>query len=352
MPVNARALAGLLLLAACGNPPVAGDDASPLDSADDADAVVAVDVVADATVAPADATAATCPNTAMQILEGLVVVPQTVLHLKCDVANGADIAKCVWNIAAPPGSTSQLQAGGGANDAVFTPNVAGTYTFCPFATYHNGVMDCAIPCQSVVVLPDQAVHGELLWDTPGAATLTDADPCTSAHPDVHFAHPLAAEPDQDCDGAPDPWFDLKYDCWGYTCGGGKILDWGSANPNVDDNPSLDDGAPGPWQDLNITSPEDGKVYSIGVQNTGTCGPTLATVRLYMYGTLAYEAAQSLKPFDMWFVGTLEWPSGDVSSCHHGDACKSKSGTGACITPCYKPPEELGIPGQWTSTACP
>ena len=346
----------LALLIACGNPPVTANNLPTGDVADDGDVAVTADVTAtDATVdvasdsaadVPADVSESQCPNTAMQILEGQAVVPQTLLHLKCDAGYGPDVAKCVWSIKQPSGATSQVQAGNSANDAVFTPNLAGEYTFCPFATYKNGVMDCAIPCQTVLVLPDQAVHGELMWDTPGAATLTDAAPCKSAHPELHFAHDYAMTSlDLDCDGVPDPWFDPKYDCSPHN----PNPDWGSADPNIDDDPHLDAFDAGP-QNLNLGLPEDGKSYRVGVFNGATCGPSNATVRIYIYGQLVFEAGKSLKVFNMWRVATLTWPDGDVQGCH--DSQCAKTGTGPCITPCYKPPAGLSIPGEWTSTACP
>ena len=347
----------LLVLAGCSAPTTTSLDAAAADDAPapdvslvDAPAEVTADAAADAA---ADVSASGCLAGAMQILEGDAVVPQTLVHLTCDAVHPASVTQCTWTLLMQPlGSAAQVQPAGNVNQFTLAPNVAGTYTLCPTAHYSDGAQHCALACETVIVLPDKAIHAELTWDTPGAATATDADPCKSAQPQLHFAHPYADDGvDEDCDGQPDPWFDAKYDCYSQNCSAGKVLDWGSPDPNVDDNPDLNafDGGP---DNLDLMLPEDGKTYRLGVVNPASCGPTTATLRVYVYGALQFEDTDTLQPLDLWNVGTADWPDASLDGCNAGNLCKPGSGKGKCVTPCYKPPPGLSIPGEWTSAVCP
>lgn len=93
-------------------------------------------------------------------------------------------------------------------------NCAGAYAICE-KRWCDGVLDLA-SCLDVVVVPEEAVHIELIWDTPGDADQTDEGPVAGADMDLHLAHPLASGADLDCDGKPDPWFDTNFDCFGLT----------------------------------------------------------------------------------------------------------------------------------------
>ncbi len=259
-----------------------------------------------------------CPTAVVQVLEGDAVVPQTVLHLDGgqSYATGAAIAKYKWTVTQPNGSVSKYTPTDSAKSVTFTPNVAGEYTFCLAVTDDQGKDSCAPSCKLIKVLPDQAIHVELTWHTPGDSDESDEGPLKGSDLDLHFAHPYAATAlDLDKDGTPDPWFADQYDCFWYNCGSGKVLEWGSYDPNIDDNPHLDrddtDGA-GP-ENLNLTLPEGGKLYSVGVHyyDDHGYGPSTATVRVYVYGLLQYEEAFGLNKKDLWYVATIDWPSGTI-----------------------------------------
>jgi hypothetical protein len=260
-----------------------------------------------------------CPTSVVQVLEGEAVVPQTVLHLdgSQSYSTGGTVSKYKWTVTPPPGSVSKYSPTDSAKTVTFQPNVAGDYIFCLVVTDDQGKDSCAPGCKTVKVLPDQAIHVELTWHTPLDKDEADEGPDVGADLDLHFAHDYAAQPwDLDLDGMPDPWCAQTYDCYWYTCGSGKVVEWGSYDPNVDDNPHLDrddtDGA-GP-ENLNLTLPEEGKTYRVGVfyYNDHGFGPSIATARIYVYGSLVYEAALELKKKkDLWFVATISWPSGSV-----------------------------------------
>ena len=125
-----------------------------------------------------------------------------------------------------------------------------------------------------------------------------------------------------------------------------------------DNPSLDrddtDGA-GP-ENVNLGQPEN-VCYEIGVHYWAAhgFGNSFATVRIYLYGTLAFEASHvELTPKAMWWVTSLCLPpagaslvaknvcAGTFDPCKTADDC---SGGQACgpriksdyVNPSFPPP---------------
>jgi hypothetical protein len=219
-----------------------------------------------------------------------------------------------WRVKQPVGSQSVFLPSFLAADPTFEVNVAGTYEFQLDVWDQNDQKSLTPAFVTVVVIPDQAIHVELLWTTEGDPNQTDEGPEAGADLDLHFAHPFAArQPDVDGDGAPDPWFDIPYDCFWFNA----HPNWGSLNPTVDDNPGLDredsDGA-GP-ENINLNLPEDDTVYRVAVHywSDHTFGPSLATVRVYVYGELRYEAKDvELKHRDLWEVLSIDWPSGSIT----------------------------------------
>src|SRR5690606_12762612 len=76
----------------------------------------------------------------------------------------------------------------------------------------------------------------------------------------------------------------------------------------------DGGGP---ENMNLSVPEDGVTYSIGVHywNDWGYGPTDATVKVYHYADLVYEVTyEGLQPLDMWCVGFINWPQVGVERC--------------------------------------
>jgi hypothetical protein len=147
-----------------------------------------------------------------------------------------------------------------APDPTFAVNAAGTYQFQLDVWDQNDQKSPTPAFLTVVVIPDQAIHVELLWTTEGDPNQTNEGPKAGADLDLHFAHQFATDhghADFDLDGAPDPWFDVPFDCFWFNA----HPNWGSQNPTVDDNPGLDpedsDGA-GP-ETLNLNLPEDDTV---------------------------------------------------------------------------------------------
>ena len=299
-----------------------------------------------------------CPVAKMIVKEGEEVIPQTMLHLKGDqssAAAGLQVTKYHWSVKQPAGSNQVFVPGKSFPNPTFTANASGEYKFCLDVWDQDGVKSCAPGCVTVLVLPEEAIHVELLWDTPADPDLTDTGTGAGADLDLHFAHPLSESADLDCDGKADPWFTNPYDAFWFN----PNPNWGNANPGVMDDPILDlndtDGA-GP-ENLNLDIPGstgfDPTQYAVGVHymNDHGFGTSFATVNIYIEGSMVAQFHKvEMKNLDMWFVGRLNWPNTLIGgqlppfqACHKdpGDPCK-KGGKwwqpqgGACITKCYAP----------------
>ncbi|MSQ84567.1 MAG: hypothetical protein EXR77_17090 [Myxococcales bacterium] len=297
----------------------------------------------------------TCPIAKVTVQEGEQVVPQTLIHLKGDKSTapgGGSIKKYKWTVKQPAGSNQPLLPNASFANPTLMANASGEYEFCLDVWDGNDVKSCLTTCQKVLVIPNNALHIELLWDTPADPDQTDSGPAAGADLDLHFAHPLASTLDLDCDGAADPWFSNPWDTFWFNA----APEWGVAGVPKD-NPTLDlddtDGA-GP-ENLNLVdpegSPDDPVAYSLGVHywNDHGYGTSYATVSIYIQGGLALQFTKiKLDPLDMWFVGKVNWPntaSGGgkkvFDTCYQsGLSCPAKKNLmwqpkgDWCITKCY------------------
>ena len=320
-----------------------------------------------------------CPVAVITVAEGDEVVPQSTLHLKGDAstgANGAAIKSYTWTAKQPAGSAKGFVPSSTFPNPTFTPDAAGEYEFCLDVVDANGVKSCQQTCQKVLVVPNNAVHIELLWDTPADPDQTDTGPAAGADLDLHFANYLATGVDLDCDGTGDPWFNDPFDCFWYN----PMPQWGSANTAIKDDPTMDlddtDGA-GP-ENLNLEHPEGDpslpRWYDIGVHywNDHGYGVSYATITVYLFGAVALKIDKiSMNPLDMWNVGKLNWPNQltgtsmpPLTVCYQtpgskpGDVC---AGTAKmwqpkgewCITPCYANPKFVkSVGGGAIPAGCP
>ncbi len=334
------------------------DTAAAPDVADAADTAGAdaapPDAQADASQPDGGLLPGQCPIPGLVVQEGGEVVPQTMLHLHSDGSQAASdtaIAKYLWTVTQPDGSLQPLLPNATFPNPTLQANVAGKYEFCLDVWDGKGKEACNKGCIDVNVVPSNALHIELLWDTPLDPDQTNSGPAAGADFDLHLAHPMAAGPDLDCDGTPDPWFSNPWDCFWFN----PNPNWGSANPAAQDDPSLDlddtDGM-GP-ENMNLPVLEGTKdspmAYSIGAHywNDHGYGQSFATVRIYVLGNKIVDLGKvAMDALDMWYVGKINWPntmSGGTlpvfSPCYQsGDACgagKMWQPSGDwCITKCY------------------
>ncbi len=257
-----------------------------------------------------------CPTAIIDCAEGLEVKPQTVLHLYGDqsFATEGTITKWDWSVEQPVLSASVFIPSSSFPNPTFQANTAGIYKFELMVYDALNVASCEKDILEVMVIPDEAIHIELLWNTPQDSDQTDEGPEAGADLDLHFTHPFAGGPDIDGDGVADGWFHMPFDCFWWN----TQPEWGSFDPGVDDNPGLDrddtDGA-GP-ENINLNIPEDDTTYKVGVHywKQNEFGPSWATVRVYIYSQLVFEIADvKLVEYDMWEVCTIDWKSGIVTA---------------------------------------
>ena len=279
-----------------------------------------------------------CPIAAPRVVEGEEVTPQTTLHLRGDesLSSCGPIDRYQWTATQPSGAAASFLPSPTFGNPTFPADVAGTYEFCLTVWDTCGLAACEPACTEVVVVPDQALHIELLWNTPTDPDPFDDGPLTGADLDLHFAHPFAliGGEDLDGDGAPDGWFNSTYDCFWAN----PQPDWGSFDPTAADDPGLDrddtDGA-GP-ENVNLDEPEDlttippelyerlggaPAAFRVGVHywNDNGFGPSFATLRVYVHGVLVYERSDvRLVHHDMWHALTVGWPSGAVDEIRTTD----------------------------------
>ena len=296
-----------------------------------------------------------CPIAKVSVVQGEEVIPQTKVQFIGDksIAPGSKIAKYKWTAQQPPGSNQVFQPSPNFANPTFQTNAAGVYKFCLEVWDANGIKSCGPACAEVAVIPDEALHVELQWNTPADPDGSDVGVGAGADLDLHFAHPLAAMTDKDCDGTPDPWFSSPWDTFWFNA----TPSWGSGASTADD-PSLDlddtDGT-GP-ENLNLAEPEgtvtDPAAYSVGVHywHDHGYGASYATISIYVQTGLAMQISNvKLDPLDMWYVGKLNWPNTIVGGtkklvepCYQaGLSCPAKKNLmwqvkgSQCITPCYK-----------------
>ncbi|MSP90747.1 MAG: hypothetical protein EXR79_02900 [Myxococcales bacterium] len=258
----------------------------------------------------------TCPLAKVSVKEGEEVIPQTQLHLKGDQSvapGGGTIKKYKWTAKQPAGSNQPFIPNATFANPTFLANASGDYKFCLEVWDQNDAKSCQPACIDVLVVPNNAIHVELLWATPSDPDETDSGPAAGADMDLHFSHPLASGPDIDCDSTPDPWFNNPFDTFWFN----PNPNWGSSNPATPDDPSLDlddtDGA-GP-ENLNLESPEGDVAspiaYPVGVHywHDHGYGLSYATVSIYLEGTLALQITKvPMDLLDMWYVGKINWPN--------------------------------------------
>jgi len=317
-----------------------------------------------------------CPVAVVSCKEGEEVIPQTLLHMigsASKAPGGGVIKKYKWTVKQPIGSNQAFVPGDTFPNPTLLANTAGTYTFCLDVWDNNDVKSCISSCLDVVVVPDNAIHVELLWNTKADPDQNDSGPAAGADMDLHFAHPLASGLDIDCDGTGDPWFNNPFDAFWFN----PTPQWGSSNPAIMDDPTLDlddtDGA-GP-ENLNVINPENNVAYSVGVHywNDHGYGMSTATVSIFLQGVLVTKLQDvAMNPLDMWYVGKINWPNQLVGGplpplniCYEsGDACIGVNDPGNpkggkmwkasgtfCITPCYVNQVFIGTAGGAAPASC-
>lgn len=251
-----------------------------------------------------------CPTAVIQTQEGDEVIPQTLLHLIGSQSYGPNgVTKYEWTVLAPSGSASTFLPSAAAPNPTFELNTAGTYLFGLKVWDADSNESCLAAEFQIVVVPDEAIHIEVLWTTPADPDETDSGLGAGADLDLHFAHPFAVG---GVAGTNEPWFHDVYDCFWFN----EAPDWGGSSS--DDDPSLNrddiDGA-GP-EILSLNVAESGLEYRVGIHyaNDHGYGASVATIRVYVFGVLAFQVeGPELVEGDLWDAARFMWPSGQVTA---------------------------------------
>ena len=255
-----------------------------------------------------------CPTPIITIEEGYEVVPQTRLHLDGSQSFGpTPISGYTWSANQPEGATSTFFPSAAGAMVEFPVDAAGLYTF-KLSVSGIGGETCGNEAVALVnVAPRGALHIELLWETPGDRTHGDDTWETGSDVDLHIVHPLAEGIDIDGDATPDGYFDEVFDCFWNN----PQPIWGNGAMASEDDPRLDrddtDGD-GP-ENINLDAPQDGLAYKVGVHywEDHGYGESLATLRVYISGTLRYEkAGVKMARGDLWDAVRVDWPSGQIT----------------------------------------
>ncbi len=189
-----------------------------------------------------------------------------------------------WSLSeAPGGSESALDSTDLSATSVFL-DLAGDYTISLVVTNSLGVPSAPAKCD-VAAVPVEDIRVELVWDKDG----TDMD--------LHLSEDVA---------------DL-YDVPGDVSFCNLEPDWGVADV-VEDDPDLvqlDDDGLGP-EAVQILSPSNGEfLVRVHYYEDESEGSSTATVRLYIYGSLAEEMSRTLSRNEVWDVAWIRWPYGYI-----------------------------------------
>lgn len=192
----------------------------------------------------------------------------------------------------PEDSTARLSDASAPSPTLFL-DLAGTYRVELTAYDDQGTRSCGERAiVTIKAIPEEDVHIQLVWDTPGDSDQTDSE---GTDLDLHYKLPSA-----DWNEAPGDIF------WE-----NKTADWDPPNSPAG-NPSLDiddiDGA-GP-ENINQDEPKPTTEYQVGVFyfDDNGFGESYATVRIYLNGVLRKEFKNKFleDTYDFWYVGKINW----------------------------------------------
>lgn len=281
--------------------------------------------------APAD-----CPIAVAEVDGDTLVLPQTAVQLRGDDswAPSGSIGAWQWVVEQQPeGAAVVPSPAATVANPIVTLDVVGTYRFRLSVWNHEGTPGCWAAPVEVEVVPEKGLHIELVWSTPSDADPSDVGKGAGTDLDLHLVHPLGYAFGEDAtgDGLGDGWFEFPYDCYWANA----LPDWGSPHELAHDDPSLDrDDADGAGPEIvTLPTPQGSALYRVGVHvyDDWGYGPSEATVRIRMDGTLRWEGSATLGADDLWDAALVDWS--------HRTVLPITDGAGnQVITPAYPVPE--------------
>jgi len=233
------------------------------------------------------------------IADELSAIPlqNLVLDASQSVDPDGEIVGYEWRLLERPrGSNAVLEPNATAESPTFFLDLAGMYRFELVVFDNDGLPSCTPDRLDVTVVPDEDVHVQLVWHTPG-----DENEGNGAGTDLDL-HLLRR---------PGNWDTEPWDCHWRN----MEPDWGERGPLGDPSLDIDDvNELGP-ENINLDEPEEGRVYGIGVYyyDDVDMGSSYATLRVFIDGVLVYEAEDKEVRSEgvFWEVGNVAWPSAEL-----------------------------------------
>jgi hypothetical protein len=252
-----------------------------------------------------------CPVPIVEILEGLEVPPDTLLHIsgQQSFTPSGKPAIYAWGVAPPSGvAPAPIQPSNDLPEITYQTSGLGTYTvqLKVFDEVDGKIVPgCVDGVAKVIVTDATPIILELTWDTPGDSDQDDAGPGLGGDLDLHLHNGLGDGEDYDGDGKPDSWFDPAVDVYWLD----TSPEWGLLGDPDDPTLTLQDpDGKGPerivWE-----RPVPG-TYTVGVHVYAAFeyGSSLASVRVWFFEKLAAEyPGMVLQNADLWEVVSIAWP---------------------------------------------
>ena len=234
----------------------------------------------------------------------LEVGPLATIQFDAQLDPGTDpnaLPRFEWTLVAQPEGSHATFA---PNSAVRAPQMfvttVGRYEVELLTLNARGVPACETTRITITVTPQEDIHIQLHWDTPGDDDQTDTGVGVGSDVDLHFLHPRGS------------WNASPWDCYWLNI----APDWGRPGNRADD-PGLnrdDTDGSGP-EVLGLDSPEE-VTYRVGVYyfSDHGFGPSFPVVQIYLGGELVFEAGDRELVGTGWFweVADIRWPDREVA----------------------------------------
>ncbi|MCB9520459.1 MAG: choice-of-anchor D domain-containing protein [Myxococcales bacterium] len=231
----------------------------------------------------------------------LFVLPLDTLSCTGDSSRDEDgsIVDYIWSVDSAPDGSTHLPEPSNASNTQFFIDSAGRYTLNLTVVDDRGCASEPSPV-TIVSRPDEDIHVELTWTTPGDLDESDTGFGAGSDVDLHLLHPNGC------------WTDTTWDCHFRA----RQPNWGDPGSG-DDDPSLDldDTDGGGPENINLDSPQNGVTYLVAAHyfDDHGFGDAIATVRVYIYGEVVEQSVPTTLSSDQWWVfASIAWPSTSVT----------------------------------------